>query len=124
MLLLLALSHLSNHGVHALPIPAVGQANEDPNSCDDLHRCRTIWNIVWSCFVVVFSCIWVALHPNIPSPDDKWYTILKRRIAVTLLALIAPELITVWAMRQSLSARKVAKDFSGACKYSYTVQSF
>ena len=34
--------------------------------CENLNHCRTIWDIVWSCLVMISLCIWVGIHPNMP----------------------------------------------------------
>ena len=26
---------------------------------------RSLWNIIWSCLVMIFACTWAAVHPNI-----------------------------------------------------------
>ncbi|KAG2353828.1 hypothetical protein BDR07DRAFT_1465403 [Suillus spraguei] len=52
-----------------------------------------------------------AIHPNIPSPKDSPLRILWRRLGIMIMALIAPELIVTWAMRQWFSARRVTKQF-------------
>lgn len=115
------------------------------SECDTLGRCRTIWNIIWSCLVTIFACVWVAIHPNIPQPKGPaeelglsaqtapqgrdWrhracfkarhllrvklraaYSPLTEKLAVALLALLAPEFIFLWAFRQWLGARSLAKE--------------
>jgi hypothetical protein len=108
MLIILAVHYLTIESVQALPnIPALDQTI--PLACDDIHRCRTIGNILWSCLVTIFACTWIAIHPNIPSPDDKWFTLALRRLQFMVMGLIAPELVIVWAIRQWFVARKLAK---------------
>ncbi|KAG1730551.1 uncharacterized protein EDB91DRAFT_1330497 [Suillus paluster] len=65
---------------------------------------RSLWSIISSCALTLFACIYSAIHPNIPSPEDSLVLILRRRLGIMLMALIAPELIVTWAMRQWLSA--------------------
>jgi hypothetical protein len=48
---------------------------------------------------------------NIPAQKEKWYTIALRKAGVMVLAMIAPELV-VWAMRQWLVSRRIAKGTS------------
>ncbi|KAG2141440.1 uncharacterized protein EDB93DRAFT_635831 [Suillus bovinus] len=72
---------------------------------------RTLWNIVSSSLLTLFACIYSAIHPNIPSPKDSPVLILWRRLGMMTMALIAPELIVTWAMRQWISARRVTKLF-------------
>ncbi|KAG2048168.1 hypothetical protein BDR06DRAFT_943337 [Suillus hirtellus] len=72
---------------------------------------RTIWTIVSSSVLTLFACIYSAIHPNIPSPQDSSNDILLRRLGMMIMALIAPELIVTWAMRQWFSARLVTREF-------------
>ncbi|KAG1886600.1 hypothetical protein F4604DRAFT_1951256 [Suillus subluteus] len=70
---------------------------------------RTLWTIVSSSLLTLFACIYSAIHPNIPSPEDSNFRILLRRLGIMLMTLIAPELIVTWAMRQWFSARRVTR---------------
>ncbi|KAG1809654.1 uncharacterized protein BJ212DRAFT_1302492 [Suillus subaureus] len=72
---------------------------------------RTIWTIISSSVLTLFACIYSTIHPNIPSPKDSPLLILWRRLGIMLMALIAPELIVTWAMRQWFSARQVTRQF-------------
>ncbi|OAX32660.1 hypothetical protein K503DRAFT_860202 [Rhizopogon vinicolor AM-OR11-026] len=75
---------------------------------------RTMWSIVSSSALTLFACVYSAIHPNIPSPRDGPLRILWRRIGMMIMALIAPELIATWAMRQRLCARSLTKRFKGS----------
>lgn len=89
--------------------------------CESIDHCRTIWNVVWSCLITISLCIWVGIHPNLPQlhpPREHWYSrraLLDKiqafvdKLAVALLALLAPEFIFVWALRQRLNASSIAK---------------
>ncbi|KAG1778928.1 hypothetical protein EV702DRAFT_1044336 [Suillus placidus] len=68
-----------------------------------------MWTIVSSCILTLFACIYSAIHPNIPSPEDSPNCILRRRLGIMIMALIAPELIVTWAMRQWFCARRVTR---------------
>ena len=73
---------------------------------------RQISDIVISCLATVFACTWTAIHPNIPSPQDSNWTVLKRRFITTVYALLAPEAVTTWAMAQHAGARRIKRDFN------------
>jgi hypothetical protein len=75
---------------------------------------RTLWDIIWSCAATLFACTWTAIHPNIPGMDEGKVATTSRRLFIMVMALIAPELIITWAVRQFFSARKAAKDFNDA----------
>ena len=57
--------------IDASPIPSMDNHSLAKNHCNDLTHCRTIWSIVWSCLVTIFSCTWVAVHPNVPCPKKR-----------------------------------------------------
>lgn len=79
------------------------------SSCNDIEQCRTRFSVVLSCLVTLFACTWVSLHPNIPSPQHRSLSRFFHRLKLMVLALIAPEVIVVWALRQRLVARQLSK---------------
>lgn len=99
----------------------------EASTCENIHHCRTIWNIVWSCLGTVFACIWVVIHPNLPklNPPRKtwswgWWTdpivALLDKLGIAIVALLAPEYILGWALRQNLRARSLARECVEAAK--------
>ncbi|TDL22555.1 hypothetical protein BD410DRAFT_803347 [Rickenella mellea] len=52
-------------------------------SCDASNDSRTTSDIIWSCLVTIFSCTWVAFHPNIPAPYESSFGIGLRRLDCT-----------------------------------------
>ncbi|KDQ60380.1 hypothetical protein JAAARDRAFT_126241, partial [Jaapia argillacea MUCL 33604] len=72
-----------------------------------------MWGIISSCLTTIFTCTWVAIHPNIPSPEESPIEVIVRRVILMVMALIAPELVLVWAMRQWFGARRIAKVHRG-----------
>ncbi|KAH7871098.1 uncharacterized protein C8R40DRAFT_1055216 [Lentinula edodes] len=96
----------------SLAPPSLSPSFADATSpCVVIGSCpRTVVGILWSCLAVLFTCTWVAVHPNIPRPNkvEQWKGI-KQRIGFMLLTLIAPE-ATLWiAVRQRLAARELVK---------------
>ena len=79
---------------------------------------RSEWNIVWSCFATLFTCSWVAIHPNIPLQSDSFKRILARRLMIMGYMLIVPELVICWAARQWCAARDIAKRCEGVSSIS------
>ncbi|KAG2035639.1 hypothetical protein BDR03DRAFT_1012326 [Suillus americanus] len=75
---------------------------------------RTLWNIVSSCLLTLFACLYTTIHPNVPSPEDSPVRILLRRLGMMIMVLFYPELIIAWAMGQWLSARQVTKRFKNS----------
>ena len=105
----------------ALPVPAVDKANT-PSSCEDINNCRTLLGIIWSCIATVFLCTWVAVHPNVPEPVDTqdmdfWpkcvheiSCFFKNKVVMFICALLVPEYVLAWAIRQRLMARKIVNN--------------
>ncbi|KZP22449.1 hypothetical protein FIBSPDRAFT_664611, partial [Athelia psychrophila] len=82
--------------------------------------------IVVSCLVTILACVWFAVHRNIPAPRPRqsqhprfivraakraWSVVLGQREAaiVFVVALLAPEWILAWAMRQAIRAWDISK---------------
>ncbi|KAF8188005.1 hypothetical protein BJ912DRAFT_407946 [Pholiota molesta] len=73
---------------------------------------RTVNDIVISCLATIFACTWSAVHPNIPAVTDSAWTCFKRQVTTTICALLAPELMTMWAMRQRLAAKRIRDQYN------------
>ncbi|KAF8950592.1 hypothetical protein BDZ97DRAFT_1180663 [Flammula alnicola] len=73
---------------------------------------RTVWDIFWSCVATIFACTWSAVHPNVPGPRDSGWTCFKRRVVTMFYAMVAPEFMAWWAMRQYFGARKIMRDYN------------
>jgi len=80
---------------------------------------------VWSCFSTIFLCTWVTLHPNITIALDTrgmdrfqksvvhpLLSFMKNKLPLFLCALIAPEYILAWAIRQYLKAGEIKREGS------------
>jgi hypothetical protein len=123
-MLVLFLVHLLS--VRALPVPVIDESSP-PSSCTDYNSCRSLLSIIWSCITTIFLCTWVAVHPNVPEPVDTrdmgfWRKRVHQlscffgdKLVMFICALLVPEYILAWAIRQLLVARKIAKE-NGRCK--------
>ena len=109
--------------IRASPIPPNICPSLESNSCADVTHARTIWNIIWSCLATIFSCTWVAVHPNMPCPKkreakncfQRWIrnpllSFAEHRLPLFICALLVPEYVLAWAIRQYMVARKIARD--------------
>ena len=132
MLFLLFLYYLfQGPSIDAGPVPTAEDRSLTGNHCNDLGHCRTIWNIVWSCVVTIFSCTWVAVHPNVPCPKKRvangciekyirnpLLSFVEHRLPLFICALLVPEYVLAWSIRQFLVAREIAKgEFELRVKY-------
>ncbi|KAF8188086.1 hypothetical protein BJ912DRAFT_851352, partial [Pholiota molesta] len=76
---------------------------------EDQFGSRTLNDIILSCCATIVACTWSAVHPNNPSPTDCWWTGFKRRVVIMVYALLAPEAIAAWALRQQLEEGEVPR---------------
>ncbi|KAI5924435.1 hypothetical protein F4810DRAFT_665452 [Camillea tinctor] len=72
----------------------------------DTPNVRGTVDIIYSCFVVVITAIWTVLHLNIPAKGDTWMRIMKRRARWGILAIFAPDMLTMIAASQWVSAKR------------------
>ena len=127
MLILLALYHLGWSSVKAFPIQARDESIS--NSCDSLQDCRSVSDIIWSCLTTIFLCTWVAIHPNISYPVcQENMRFWQRRIhemsqcitqgmPLFILALLFPEYILGWAIKQRMVADRIANEARENCTF-------
>ncbi|KAH9962611.1 hypothetical protein BC827DRAFT_1129886, partial [Russula dissimulans] len=107
MIIILAILAATRASPLGQPSPPLVSRNifQQP-ACPGSDGYRSLWDIIRSCVVTILLCTWASVHPNIPSPDDRWPKIAVRRVGLLLAALIMPEVITGWALRQRLAAMR------------------
>lgn len=67
-------------------------------------------DIIWSCVTTLAICCWVMVHLNVPAQADSLWTLILRRTRWLLLALMAPELVMLFACGQWASAKRSVVD--------------
>ena len=105
------------------PTLAASMARVDPASSNSTSvlvlnpiastKQRSTWEILWTCLATIFACTWVSIHPNIPSSKDGRIRIALQRLELTVWAILTPEMIIFWAMRQWRHARSLTKLYEG-----------
>ncbi|KAF9035577.1 hypothetical protein BJ165DRAFT_1318381, partial [Panaeolus papilionaceus] len=65
---------------------------------------RSLWSIIWACILTLFTCTWVAVHPDVPSPEYSGSTVVARKIGMMLCMLLIPELVIATAFEQYMYA--------------------
>ncbi|KAF8657421.1 hypothetical protein AX16_002218 [Volvariella volvacea WC 439] len=76
----------------------------------DPTRTRTIFDILYSCIGVILLCTYISIHHNIPDQDDSRAKVMWKKVRTTLYALVAPEMVIMWAIRQWMMAGEIAKE--------------
>ena len=106
MLIVFLLVFISRrYGTSAAPIVEPRPSVHDVPVCTrddttDVGTGRTVWDILWSCVATTFAVTWISVHPNVPWLEETSWMILKRRIFLMVLALLAPEVMIMWAFKQ------------------------
>ncbi|KAF8658899.1 hypothetical protein AX16_001943 [Volvariella volvacea WC 439] len=90
------------------PICVVAAASIVPQSQCDPTRTRTLFDILYSCIGVILLCTYISIHHNIPDQGATWMQVKWMRIRTTLYALLAPEFVIMWAIRERVVAGRVA----------------
>lgn len=70
---------------------------------------RSLYDVVSTCLITLFACTFVSTHPNVPDCSIPKQSSILNRVQLMLLALLAPELLVSWALRQWFVAREVAQ---------------
>lgn len=102
--------------ISLVPVPIappihVHDLSNTPNAlsetCKDINGCRTLYSIVQSCLLMIFACVWVTVHRNIPGPQQQLLIVHLEWLKVVVLTLLIPEWILTWVVQRSLKARKL-----------------
>lgn len=57
-------------------------------------------DIIWGCVLVLFVCVWVVLHHNVPIKSEGFWSVFARKVRWAILAVCAPEMLTLFAVMQ------------------------
>ncbi|KZP31747.1 hypothetical protein FIBSPDRAFT_925589 [Athelia psychrophila] len=98
--------------------------------CRLLGTCRIFTEIIWSCIVTILACVWSAVNRNVPAPSPPpldetgkelkgwklkvwkfkgWCSEKLEATMLVFLALILPEWVLAWAIRQWMVARRLSR---------------
>ncbi|KAF8645313.1 hypothetical protein AX16_007910 [Volvariella volvacea WC 439] len=119
LLATLFLAALAHSLASPLPAPLPGSTIPSPvcvvaatitaSRCDPT-RTRTIFDILNSCIGVILLCTYISMHHNIPDQNDSRARVAWLKLRTTLYALIAPEVVIMWAIRQRIMAGRIAEE--------------
>ncbi|KAF7973369.1 hypothetical protein HWV62_15455 [Athelia sp. TMB] len=105
---------LAPHTVVSAISPLLAELAQQNNTCDSLKNCRTLASIVTSCLGTIFACVWVAVHKNMPGPEQSRISVQVESLKVVAMTLLVPEWVLAWAVRQFLRAREIAAELERA----------
>lgn len=69
-------------------------------------------DILWSCLLTLTSCVYTAIHLNVPPAHEGKWQRLRRKLIWVAMALFAPEYVLYCALNQFLAARKLVKELN------------
>ncbi|KAK5653451.1 hypothetical protein OQA88_8937 [Cercophora sp. LCS_1] len=67
-------------------------------------------DILFSCLLTLFACIYTALHLNVPKRSSSSYGLFTTKCLWSLAALAAPEVVLFYASHQFFEARSLVKE--------------
>jgi hypothetical protein len=82
---------------------------------------RGTLDIIWSCVLTIALCSWSTLCLNLPSIGDSYFRIARRKIYLTGLGILGPEIILQLALGQWASARRSVRLFHSLGHTSWTM---
>ena len=78
-------------------------------------------DIIWTCVITLGICVWAMLHLNVPVRTDSELTLFLRRVRWMTLAVLAPELVMLFAIGQWASAKRSVADMRELGHSSWTL---
>ncbi|OCL02642.1 hypothetical protein AOQ84DRAFT_422230 [Glonium stellatum] len=71
-------------------------------------------DIIWSCILTTFLCVWTVLLLNVPPKDTSLWKFIRKKLKWMAIALFGPEWLTAFAGAQWSIARSAVKQFKAA----------
>ena len=78
-------------------------------------------DIIWSCLTTLAFCVWTILHLNVPASTDTDLKVFVRRSRWMMFAILAPELVMLFACGQWTSAKRSVADMQNSGHQSWTL---
>ncbi|KAF7369924.1 TKL/TKL-ccin protein kinase [Mycena sanguinolenta] len=119
MLLSLTAAYLRSEDTAAAPLLYLVDALATIDSYVDTNSCRVFKFSVMLGFLAtivaylatIFACTWVLAHLNAPLPGPSRFQLFWRRLIMTLIGIIVPELTGRFAARKCLPSRRLSIEF-------------
>jgi len=73
---------------------------------------RGTLSIVYGCAVVLVAAVWTVVHPNVPATGESHWRVIRRRVRWGLVAVFAPDFLTLVAASQWQSAKEALREMS------------
>ena len=77
---------------------------------------RGTLDILFNNFLALFVCVWTVLHHNLQARHDGYWTVFLRKCRWAALAVVAPEMLTLFAVMQWKAATVSVKQMQGLGK--------
>ncbi|KAF8655496.1 hypothetical protein AX16_003026 [Volvariella volvacea WC 439] len=93
--------------------PSPTSTGTRPTDASITPKFRSMWKLVIDCAEIIGIYTYLAIHPNLPDREASKVKRIWERIKTTLYALLAPEAVLMWAVKQRLVAARIAKQYEG-----------
>jgi hypothetical protein len=97
--------------------PLTGTRGWVPQSHD-----RGTLDIIISCGLTIFLCIWTSVCPNVAAPEHGKQALLRNRFYMFLLGIIGPEFLLLGCVGQYSGARRNFNKFKASGYESWTMK--
>lgn len=77
---------------------------------------RGTLEILFSNFLALFVCVWTVLRHNLQARDDGYWTVFFRKCRWAVLAITAPEMLTLFSVMQWNAANISVKQMEPFCR--------
>ncbi|KAF8643507.1 hypothetical protein AX16_008999 [Volvariella volvacea WC 439] len=77
----------------------------------DPRRVRSLAELLYNCLGTIAICTYISIHPNMPDRCDSFSKKMLLKFQTTIYALLAPEVVIVWAMKQNIVASRIAEHY-------------
>ena len=89
---------------------AVDHASNTLHGWQSSPNQRGTIDIIWTCASTLLVAVWVMMHLNLPSRNESLLKVSLRKAKWLVLALLAPELVMLFASGQWASAKRSVSD--------------
>lgn len=104
----------------AAPVPVPNPSVLETILSDNNPISRSLINVIYSCMSTILACTWLSIHPNLPESIESeskgfrsnylgfLHKFVSHKLPIFAMALLVPEYILAWAIRQWFVASEIA----------------
>src|ERR1700761_2360925 len=86
----------------------------------DSPNIRSSYDILWTCLVTIFACIYTSLHMDLPTGERPRWMEWCWKVFCVAINLVAPEFVALYAVQQYWECRDLCDWLQRETRYAYT----